>query len=159
MNTLTLADLTHRTGLDVLDHLERDVTVPIGVGPQSQGDLIVVPLAVVADDVTVLWNARWRTVPPAGVPLLRGTAGGNTHPRRRPRTCEWTTEVNDRHLLALGVLRANAPVYLLHREHGASGVAAGTYVVRRQREATAATGITTTSSGRAGWSAVTLVAD
>lgn len=36
--------------------------------------------------------------------------------------------------LAIGLFEATAPVYLLHPEHGASGCAPGSYVVRRQRE-------------------------
>jgi len=32
------------------------------------------------------------------------------------------------------VVDAMAPVCLLHREHGGTGIAAGLYVVRRQRE-------------------------
>jgi hypothetical protein len=160
MNSLTLADLTKRTGLDVLDHLDRDLAVPVTAGLQAQGDLIFVPLSTVADDVDVPWDAPWRAVPPTGVELLRGAAGGNAHTLvADPFTCRWTTTVRDRQGLALGVLRATATVYLLHPEHGASGVAAGTYVIRRQREATGATRTTPTASGRVGWSTVTLVAD
>ena len=42
---LTLADLTSRTGLDVLSHLEREAAIPVIEGLQAQGDLIVVPFA------------------------------------------------------------------------------------------------------------------
>jgi len=38
------------------------------------------------------------------------------------------------------VVDAMAPVCLLHREHGGTGIAAGLYVVRRQREADPAAG-------------------
>ena len=41
---LTLADLTSRTGLDVLSHLEREAAIPVIEGLQAQGDLIVVPV-------------------------------------------------------------------------------------------------------------------
>jgi hypothetical protein len=51
-----------------------------------------------------------------------------------PGTCEWTMAVDDRLRLALGAFRTTAVAYLLHPEHGGSGVAPGKYVVRRQRE-------------------------
>ena len=41
-----LAELLDRTGLDVLDHLDRQVTVPVIDGLQAQGDLIVLPLGL-----------------------------------------------------------------------------------------------------------------
>jgi hypothetical protein len=160
MKTVTLAELTDQTGLDVLDHLDLDLAVPVVAGLQAQGDLIIVPLQLVSDDVTVRWDARWRTVPPSGVELLRGGAGGNAHTLVADQdACHWTTDVNDHQRLALGVLRATATVYVLHREHGASGLAAGRYVIRRQREATATTRSMTVWTGRVGWSGVSLVAD
>jgi hypothetical protein len=132
--TLTLADLTARTGLDVLDHLEREVTIPVVAGLQAQGDLIVIPIAMVADQVLLPYT-RWRPVPAAGLELLRGAGGGNPHPLVADAgTCRWTTDVRDGELLALGALRATAPAYLIHPQHGGTGIAPGTYLVRRQRE-------------------------
>jgi hypothetical protein len=133
--TVNLASLSHRTGLAVLDHLEQQVTIPVIDGLQAQGDLLVVPLRLVAAAVAVEASARWRKVRPTGLELLRGAAGGNPHTLvADPGTCEWTTGVQDNFGLALGVFRATAPVYLLHPEHGATGCTPGTYVVRRQRE-------------------------
>lgn len=137
---VTLADLTARTGLDVLAHLEREVTIPVVAGLQAQGDLIVVPLALL-DGVTVPRHARWADVPAAGVELLRGAAGGNPHTLvADPGTCRWTRRVNDPQRLALGVLDAAAVAYLIHPEHGGTGIAPGTYVIRRQRERSESTG-------------------
>ncbi|MGW3346728.1 hypothetical protein ACWDA3_25730 [Nonomuraea rubra] len=130
---MTLAELTSRTGLTVLDHLEQSVRIPVLDGLQAQGDLIVIPMSELA--VTVWGDARWRPVPAEGVELLRGVAGGNPHTLvAEPGTCRWTTHVRDGQGLAIGVFDATAPVYLLHPEHGGSGCAPGTYVVRRQRE-------------------------
>ncbi|MCF6467593.1 hypothetical protein FAF44_04085 [Nonomuraea sp. MG754425] len=131
--TMTLEELTTWTGLSVLDHLERSARIPVIDGLQAQGDLIVVPMPIA--DVTVWDRAGWRPVPPEGVELLRGAAGGNPHTLvAEPGRARWTADVRDALGLAIGVFTATAPVYLLHPEHGGSGCAPGTYVVRRQRE-------------------------
>jgi hypothetical protein len=67
LTTLTLADLTARTGLDVLGHLERQVTIPVTDGIQAQGDLLVIPIALLAADplgraqreVSLVRSPRW----------------------------------------------------------------------------------------------------
>jgi hypothetical protein len=131
----TLADLTETTGLPVDVHLALDLIVPVNDGLQAQGDLVVVPLAELAGQVSVPAGARWREVPPEGIELLRGGTGGNAHTLvADPGTCVWTDTVTDPTGLTVGVFEALAPVYLLHREHGGTGIAAGDYVVRRQRE-------------------------
>ncbi|WP_245679364.1 hypothetical protein [Actinomadura hibisca] len=134
--TVTLADLTRRTGLDVLDHLERDAAVPVLGGLQAQGDLIVVPLHVIQHAVVFHGGGpKWADVPAEGVEVLRGAAGGNPHTLvADPGVCQWTPWIRDSMRLALGALRTTGPAYLLHPEHGGSGIAPGTYVIRRQRE-------------------------
>ncbi|MFD7709925.1 hypothetical protein ACFV6E_06285 [Streptomyces sp. NPDC059785] len=135
MPTMTLADLTSRTGLDVLDHLERQVTIPVVDGLQAQGDLIVVPYGFVAHSVRLHSWATWTDVPADGVELLRGAAGGNPHSLvADPGTCRWTTGLRDPLGLCLGMLDTTAVAYLIHPEHGGTGIAPGRYVVRRQRE-------------------------
>jgi hypothetical protein len=130
----TLADLADRTGLDVLGHLERDMTIAVIDGLQAQGDLIVIPHAYL-DDVTIMANPRWREVPGTGIELLRSTAGGNPHTLvADPGTCQWTASVRDPSGLALGALTTSGAAYLIHPEHGATGIAPGSYVLRRQRE-------------------------
>lgn len=132
---LTLAELTTRTGLDVLGHLEREVTIPVIDGLQAQGDLIVVPHAFLADSISVPPFAERREVPPAGIELLRSAAGGNPHTLVADAgTCWWTAGVRDRGGLALGLIETTAVAYLIHPEHGGTGMAPGVYVVRRQRE-------------------------
>ncbi len=130
----TLADLSRRSGLDVLDHLEREVAIPVVDGLQAQGDLIVVPYAFVARAVTPL-STTWREVLAEGVELLRSAAGGNPHTLvADPGTCRWTEDVRDTMGLALGMIETSAVAYLIHPEHGGTGIAPGRYVVRRQRE-------------------------
>jgi hypothetical protein len=138
--SLTLAELVDWTGLDVLDHLEREVTVPVVAGLQAQGDVIVVPHAFLPE-VTVAPRAAWEAVPPGGIELLRAAAGGNPHALvAEPGTCRWTSRVSDPARLALGVLDASGVAYLIHPEHGGTGIAPGRYVIRRQRERSAGPG-------------------
>ena len=40
----------------------------------------------------------------------------------------------DSQALAIGALSTTGAAYLIHPEHGGSGIAPGTYVIRRQRE-------------------------
>lgn len=130
-----LMDLTAETGLPVDLHLVLDMVIPVHDGFQAQGDLLVAPLVELAGRVRAAENAAWQEVPPGGVELLRGAAGGNAHSLvADPDTCVWTGDVTDADGLAIAVFDAMATVYLLHREHGATGIAAGQYVVRRQRE-------------------------
>ncbi|MBB5953592.1 hypothetical protein FHS29_000162 [Saccharothrix tamanrassetensis] len=44
---MNLAELLHRTDLEVLEHLERQVEIPVLDGLQAHGDLIVIPLHMV----------------------------------------------------------------------------------------------------------------
>ncbi|MBO0868466.1 MAG: hypothetical protein J2P15_07860 [Micromonosporaceae bacterium] len=130
-----LADLARVTGLPVDPHLVLDMVIPVHDGIQAQGDLLVVPHAQLAGQVRAADGAHWQEVPPAGVELLRGAAGGNPHTLvADPDTCLWTSQVSDVEGLAIALVDAMAPVYLLHREHGGTGIAPGRYVVRRQRE-------------------------
>jgi hypothetical protein len=143
LTTLTLADLTARTGLDVLGHLEREVTIPVTGGIQAQGDLLVIPFALLVTDargsawrnVSIADSARWHQVPAGGIEVLSAGTGGNPHTLvADPGTCRWTTGVHDPEQLALGALSTTGVAYLIHPEHGGSGIAPGTYVIRRQRE-------------------------
>jgi len=143
LTTLTLADLSARTGLEVLGHLEREVTIPVTGGIQAQGDLLVIPIVLLAAEtrgwarrtVSIADSARWHEVPGPGIEVLRAGTGGNPHTLvADPGTCRWTTGVHDPERLALGALSTTGVAYLIHPEHGGSGIASGTYVIRRQRE-------------------------
>jgi hypothetical protein len=86
-------------------------------------------------DVTIMPSAYWRDVLGAGNDVLRAAAGGNPRiPVAGPGACQWTTGVRDRTGLALGALTTTGVAYLVHPEHGGSGIDPGTYVTRRQRE-------------------------
>ncbi|MBH0123681.1 hypothetical protein M1M07_24795 [Rhodococcus sp. HM1] len=136
MNALrTLSDITTWSGIDVFDHLDREVSVPVVDGPQAQGDLIVVPHTMLAGVVTRHPWTRTVPVPASGIELLRSAAGGNPHSLVADEdACTWTAPVTDPRGLALGIVEVTGVAYLVHPEHGATGIAPGRYVIGRQRE-------------------------
>jgi len=121
--TITLADAITRHGVDVDDHHDRDALIPILTGLQFQGDVAVVPAARKGVD----------PVPAEGVAVVRGESGGNTHLLLADGDVRWTAREEG---LCLGFLTVadGATAYLAHPEHAFSGVGAGTYELRRQRE-------------------------
>ncbi|MBY6676350.1 hypothetical protein HQ314_05405 [Rhodococcus sp. BP-332] len=132
--TVTLSTLTALTGLDVFDYLDRDVSIPVVDGLQAQGDLIVVPRPMIVH-VQAVRGTRADDVPLTGVELLRSAAGGNPHSLVcEEGHCMWSTPVFDPNGLALGILDTEVTAYLIHPEHGATGIAPGSYVISRQRE-------------------------
>jgi hypothetical protein len=129
-----LAELLDRHCLDVLDHLDREITVPVIDGLQAQGDLIVIPMGMLNVVKVSEWPS-WRLVPPEGVELVRGVAGNNPHTLvADPGTCHWTTALRDPMRLGIAIFENTAPAYLIHPEHGGTGVAPGRWLVRRQQE-------------------------
>ena len=126
--SVTIQEAIDRHGVDVLDHLDRSVTIPVLDGIQFQGDVAVIPATR---------RVAVTPVPAAGVAVVRGESGGNTHrlvaDGRAFFDANPTAGAND---LVLGVLTVEpgATGYLAHPEHAYSGIAAGTYELRRQRE-------------------------
>ncbi|MCU1488321.1 MAG: hypothetical protein JWN67_5067 [Actinomycetia bacterium] len=133
MTARTLAELAAATGVEPHDHLPTDIDIPVLAGLQAQGDLLVIPAHLVPD--VHVGIDGWTDVPAAGIELLRGAAGGNPHMLvADPGTCRYTTNISDPERLALGAIETTETVWLLHPEHGGSGIAAGTFIIRRQRE-------------------------
>lgn len=122
----TLGALIDRHGVDVLGHLDRQVTVPVLAGLQAQGDVLVLP-----------HTGRAATTPlhDDGVPVVRGESGGNTHLLLADGPVCFDSDPAG---LRLGVLTVadGAAAYLAHPEHGYLGIAPGSYELRRQREQT-----------------------
>ena len=109
-----------------------DVDVPVLAGPQSQGNLLAIPTDRHRDGTAV-------NVPSAGVDIIAPADGGHAHTLVAPdgatvQLCH-SADPND---LVLAVVECDAPVYLLHAEHGATGLAAGRWELRGQREYDAA---------------------
>lgn len=127
MTIATLGQLIDRHGVDVLEHLDRDLTVPVLDGLQFQGDLAVIP----EPDA----NVTGTTVPAAGIAVIEAIAGGHEHRllASAPGTARFAALAGDQRQ-DLGHLTCTEPAYLAHPEHGYVGIAPGTYVLRRQRE-------------------------
>lgn len=127
MRTLDQLITTH--GVDVDAHLDRQATVPVTAGLQRQGDVLVIPAGLTRNPATT-------PVPATGVPVVRGEAGGNTHLLLADGPVFYDALPARAGDLNLGVVTvpAGSVGYLAHPEHAYSGIAAGTYVIRRQRE-------------------------
>jgi hypothetical protein len=121
----TLEDVTRLADAEVLEHLDRQVDVPVLAGPQPQGDIIVIPAA---------GQPAATPVPAAGVAVVRGENGGNTHLLIGDGPVCWDAGRPGAQTLGRLTVQTTATAFLLHPEHGAAGVAPGTYVIRRQRE-------------------------
>jgi hypothetical protein len=122
----TLAEAIEVYGIDVDEHLNRQMTIPVLTGLQAQGDVMVVPRPAAAPAT--------KAVPRAGVPVVRGEFGGHTHTLLAEGTVAFDAAAEEG--LDIGVLTVaeDATAYLAHPEHAYSGIGPGTYVLRRQRE-------------------------
>ena len=125
----TLAEVMSPHGVEIPKHLEEQAEVPLISGVQRQGDVIVVPMR--HGEIAGL-----ETVRSEGVPVVRGEAGGNTHLLVADGAVSFAPAPSTRGGLALGSLAVekDAAAYLIHPEHGATGIAPGSYRISRQRE-------------------------
>jgi hypothetical protein len=125
--TITVADAIDIYGVTIHDHLPTDVTIPVLTGPQCQGDVSVLPVTTTHPGVSL---------PAAGIPVVRGEAGGNTHTLIGPDTVTWAPHDGSADSLTLGHVTVphGAVAYLAHPEHSYTGIGPGTYRVGRQRE-------------------------
>lgn len=126
--TTTLAALIETHGIDVDEHLARDIEIPILTGLQRQGDVIVIP------DPKAKASTR---VPAGGTPVVRGENGGNTHAivtADQGVYCDVRQASADNLALAGLTVADGAVAYLAHPEHGYMGIGPGAYTLRRQRE-------------------------
>lgn len=127
MTTATLGQLIDRHGVDVLDHLDRQVEVPVFDGLQFQGDLAVIPAGPQMAEYRALAE-----VPGAGIPVIEAVGGGHEH--RLLATAPGTALFAPLGGQDIGVLVTTETAYIAHPEHGYLGMAPGAYMLRRQRE-------------------------
>lgn len=129
--TTTYSQILDRHQVEIPAHLQADAEIPVLSGMQRQGDVIVIPMRAAK-------VAGLEPVPADGVAVVRGEVGGNTHllvadgPGVGWAARNATATAPD---LGTLVVPEGSAAYLLHPEHGAQGIAAGDYVIRRQVEA------------------------
>lgn len=127
MTTATLGQLIDTHGFDVLDHLDRDIEIPVIGGLQAQGDLIIVPQPV--------GNfSDWPPVPADGIAVIEAVGSGHEHRlfAGTPGTAYF--DRTDAAGQTIGYLACTAPAFIAHPEHAYTGLAPGAYELRRQRE-------------------------
>ena len=133
---MKLAELTTAHDFQVFEHLEHDLEVPVLDGLQAQGDLFIVPAAAwsqgIQPEPDLARSAK--PVPAAGVPVIEAIGGGHEHRLFAgvPGTAFWAPSTRGGQ--DIGLLQVIEPAYVLHPEHGAAGIAPGSYLLRRQRE-------------------------
>lgn len=124
--TMTIAELETRIGIQVDEHLIRDAEIPVISGrPQRQGDIIALP------------TTRAATTPltRAGVAVVRGENGGNTHAVHADTgTSLFDLDTTGGQRLGLLTVSPDSTVILSHPEHGFMAFGPGNYVFNRQRE-------------------------
>lgn len=128
MSTMTAAALEERLGVQIHEHLERQVAIPVHSSvPQRQGDVLFVPRPDVPAASTKLTAA--------GFPVVRGENGGNTHALHADTGSSFYTPASSGGL-RLGVLTVaeGSTAILSHPEHGFMAFGPGNYVATRQRE-------------------------
>lgn len=124
MHTYDSLMTAHR--VDIPAHLEQQAEIPVLSGDQRQGDLIILS----SDRPREIGQP----VPAAGVPVIRGEAGGNTHLLVADGPADWLPSPRAGQELGTVTVPEGSVAYLLHPEHGAQGIAPGSYTIHRQRE-------------------------
>lgn len=119
----------HHLKTDGVEHL--DLEVPVLCGPQAQGDVLLVPVAVRHD--------QGEKVSPQGLTVVRGeTTGGNAHILHAlDGECFWSSASDAETGLLQGWLTVPdaCSATLIHtQEHNVIGIGPGSYELRRQRE-------------------------
>lgn len=135
MTTFTVAEAIKHFEVEIDPHLEREVDIPVNGGIQRQGDVLVRPAKAPK-------NFKGQGVPLAGIAVVRGENGGNTHlllaqgESVRYMAVDNSGDLAEAVNLRIGVLDVpeGATAYFAHPEHGYLGIAPGTYEIRRQRE-------------------------
>ena len=120
----TLAELIDTTGVDVLDYLDRQATVPVLREPQIQGDVSFLPVTT---------KAATTPIPAAGVVVATGR-GGHDHRLLPGGFFDFAPARDGSVVIGTLTVPEGAEVYAAHDEHGYMGFAPGTYRIGRQRE-------------------------
>ncbi len=126
---MILAEALNKFDVDVLEHLDRDAAIPHITDAGIQGDVSFLRDQSISEATTA--------VPAAGVPVVRGENGGNTHALFADGPVFFDgRDATDPEDTAIGTLTVpeGSTAFLLHPEHGAMSFGTGTFRVGRQRE-------------------------
>lgn len=131
MSTMTYQDAIDRVGVSLPEHLVADAEVPVLTDPQAQGDIGIIPAAMLG------FTGKAHTFTPVGngVQVVTGEATGNTHWLHSDHPgVAWARLDQD---LVIGLVKVpeDATAYLIHTdEHGANGIGPGVYALTGKRE-------------------------
>jgi hypothetical protein len=114
--------------IEIPAHLQADAEVPVISGFQRQGDVAVIPMRPGK-------VAGLLPIPAEGIAVVRGESGGNTHLLVAEGPCFFAPNTQ-RTGADQGTLEVQegGTAFLTHPEHGAQGIGAGQYTIRRQLE-------------------------
>lgn len=131
---MKLAEVTEAHGFEVLEHLEADAEIPVNDGLQAQGDLFILPVRGRSAAERTEDGPAGGTIPKSGIAVIEAIGGGHEHRlfASVPGTAHWAGSGTVGQ--SIGILECTEPAYVIHPEHGATGIAPGTYELRRQRE-------------------------
>lgn len=125
----TFAELLGAYDITIPDETLAELEVPVLSGPQRQGDVGIFP----CEPLTAGERELAQPVPPKGVQVVVGEATGNTHLLHGDVL--WLPKNTGGVLLGIVEVPEGATGYLIHTdEHGANGLAPGTYRVHGKRE-------------------------
>lgn len=120
------------------EHLEAEAQVPVLSGPQAQGDLMIVPVAMAYDDPTAVpERPAGQLIGLDGVQVVHGEATGNTHWLHAGFASPGVAwhRADDGLVVGVVTVPAGQTAMLVHTdEHGANGIGPGAYEIRRKRE-------------------------
>jgi hypothetical protein len=144
MSVTTFGSALSKIGVTVPEHLLADAEVPVMTGPQSQGDLIIIPAK---DDSYDISTVELQPVPDGGIQVVVGEATGHTHWLHRgfesPGITFGRVDEVDSNSVLNGASLIEGVVHvpegevaeLIHTdEHGCNAMGPGTYVIRGKRE-------------------------
>lgn len=136
--SMTYGQALALASVSIPEHLEAEAQVPVLSGPQAQGDLMIVPLHMAYDDPTAApeWP-QGQLIGTEGVQVVHGEATGNTHWLHAGFASPGVAWHRADDGLVVGVVTVpeGQTAMLIHTdEHGANGIAAGRYEIRRKRE-------------------------
>jgi hypothetical protein len=131
MSTMTYQDAIDRVGVTLPEHLVADAEVPVLTAPQAQGDIGIIPAALLG----LTGKGNHFTPVGAGVQVVTGEATGNTHWLHSDNPGVTWSRLDRDLVIGLVQIPDDATAYLIHTdEHGANGIGPGLYALTGKRE-------------------------